>query len=257
MNREPREKNEKGLGGRSLRRKMLPAAGMALLVFAVGCDAREQQQQGRVDEAVSATEFRTTMDALRVDLRSTLDQFGSQIADLDERYQSANRDMAQKWQDTRDEVREYRQSLEADLARLESATAGEAEGLKEDIAQSLEELTHRVERAQLESIEDGGEFVEASRERLTRLEQDLRRLEQEAPALSMEVRERSTQRMRDFNARTGELRLQLDDLRNASAEQILDDREEIADDIGLLTASVKRELFEVRQSVTTTTSMRN
>jgi methyl-accepting chemotaxis protein len=92
---------------------------------------------------------------------------------------------------------------------------------------------------------------------LTRLEQDLRALEQEAPALSVEVRESATQTMRDFNARTGELRAQLDELADATAEQISDEREEIAEDIGSLTASVKRQLFEVRQSVRTTTSMRN
>ena len=250
MNRKIQEGNRKHLNGRSLGYKILPAAGMALLVFAVGCDDGAQDQ-ARIDEAVSATELRTTMNELRVDLRSTLDQFGSQIADLDERYQSANEDLAQDWQDTRDEMREHRQALEADLARLELATEDEAEGLKDDIAQGLEELTHRVERAQLASIEGGEEFVEASQERLTRLEQDLRALEQEAPALSVEVRESTTQTMRDFNARTGELRVQLDDLMDSSAEQISDEREEIAEDIASLTASVKRELFEVRQSVTT------
>ncbi len=256
MNRKRHEENSNQLEGRALRRRLLPTAGMALLVFTVGCDTGEQDQV-RIDEAVSATEFRTTMNELRVDLRSTLDQFGSQIADLDERYQSSSEELAQDWQDTREEMREYRQKLEADLARLEMATADEADGLKDDIAESLEELTHRVERAQLVSIEGGNEFVEASQERLTRLEQDLRTLEQEAPALSTEVRASSTQRMRDFNARTGELRAQLEELTNASAEEISDEREEIAEDIGSLTASVKRELFEVRQSVTTTTSMRN
>jgi archaellum component FlaC len=256
MNREIHEVSRRQPEGRALRRKLLPAAGMALLVFTVGCEAGEQDQ-ARIDEAVSATEFRTTMNELRLDLRSTLDQFGSQIADLDERYQSSTEELSQDWQDTRDEMREYRQKLEADLARLEMATVDEADGLKDDIAESLEELTHRVERAQLVSIEGGEEFVEASQERLTRLEQDLRTLEREAPALSVEVRETATQSMRDFNARMGELRVQLDDLLGASAEQISDEREEIAEDIGSLTASVKRELFEVRQSVTTTTSMRN
>jgi hypothetical protein len=127
MDRDRQEGIRKQLEGRTLRHKLLPAAGMAFLVFVVGCGPGEQDQ-ARIDEAVSATEFRATMNELRVDLRSTLDQFGSQIADLDDRYQSANEELAQDWQDTRNEMREYRQSLEADLARLEMATADEADG---------------------------------------------------------------------------------------------------------------------------------
>jgi uncharacterized phage infection (PIP) family protein YhgE len=234
---------------------LAPTAGIGLLVFAVGCTDREREQV-QDEAAVSATEFRATMNDLRLDLRSTLDRFGSQIADLDDRYQSANEAMAAKWQETRDEIRQYRQELEADLVQLESATADDADLLRDDIANGLEELTLRVERAELQSVENAHEFVAASGEKLTRLDQEFRELERQTVALSMERREEASETMQDFSERAGELRTQLGSLVDASAEEISDEREEIAEGISSLTASVKRELFELRQSVTMT-SMRN
>jgi hypothetical protein len=164
--------------------------------------------------------------------------------------------MAAKWQETRDEIRQYRQELEADLVQLESATADDADLLRDDIANGLEELTLRVERAELQSVENAHEFVAASGEKLTRLDQEFRELERQTVALSMERREEASETMQDFSERAGELRTQLGSLVDASAEEISDEREEIAEGISSLTASVKRELFELRQSVTIT-SMRN
>jgi archaellum component FlaC len=113
-----------------------------------------------------------------------------------------------------------------------------------------------VERAELQSVENAHEFVAASGEKLTRLDQEFRELERQTVALSMERREEASETMQDFSERAGELRTQLGSLVDASAEEISDEREEIAEGISSLTASVKRELFELRQSVTMT-SMRN
>lgn len=233
-----------------MRHIIAPTAGIALLVFAVGCTDREQEQIQN-DAAVSAAEFRATMNDLRLDLRSTLDEFGSQIAELDDRYVTANEEMAEGWQATRDEIREYRRDLEADLVRLESATADEAEGLRDDIADGVEELTHRVERAELQAVENADEFVTASNERLTRLDEDVRELERGTIALPMERREEASETVRDLNERAADIRTRLGDLVDASAEEISEEREEIAESISSLTASVKREMFELRQTATT------
>jgi len=232
--------------------KIVPATGLALLVFAGACGDQTRDTEPVQDEAsVSANEFRAAMNDLRTELRSTLDQFGSQISELDERYMSANEEIAQEWEETRDELRSYRQTLEADLARLENASEEEADQLTEGIASDLESLTHRVERAQLKSVESPTEFVSAAQDRLTRLEQDFRALEQEAQALPMEARDEISESMLEFSATADEIRTQLEGLAQASAEEISEEREEIAEDVSSLTASVKRELFEARQHATT------
>jgi ElaB/YqjD/DUF883 family membrane-anchored ribosome-binding protein len=197
------------------------------------------------------------MSEMRIDLRSTLDDFGSQISDLDERFMSANGATAEEWAETREELSAYRQTMEDDLARLGTASKEEADQLTEGIASDLEEFTHRVERAQLESVENAEEFVAAAQDRLSRLDQDFRMLEQEAQGLPMEARDEASETMQGFRTTAEEIRTQLQGLAQASAEQISEEREEIAEDVGSLTASVKRELFEARQNTTTATSMNN
>lgn len=238
--------------------RIAPVTGLALLVFAGACDDQSRDTEPVPDQAaVSANEFRAAMNEMRTDLRSTLDHFGSQISELDERFMSANDEMAQEWAETREELSSYRQGLEADLARLENASEEEADQLTEGIASNLEELTHRVERVALESVEGSEEFVFAAQDRLSRLDQDFRMLEQEARGLPMEARDEATETIEEFSATAEEIRTQLEGLAQASAERISDEREEIAEDVSWLTASVKRELFEARQTRTTTASMDN
>jgi hypothetical protein len=235
--------------------RIAPFTGLALMVFAGACGDQTRDTEPAVteDATISANEFRAAMSEMRTELRSTLDEFGSQIADLDERFLTANDEMAEEWAETREELSSYRQTLEADLARLENASEEEAQQLTDGIASDLEELTHRVERAELESFENPQEFVSAAQDRLSRLDQDFRRLEQEAQALPMEARNEASEAVLEFSTTADEIRLKLAGLVEASAEQIADERDEIAEDLSSLTASVKRELFETRQ--TTTTSM--
>jgi uncharacterized phage infection (PIP) family protein YhgE len=237
--------------------RIAPVTGLALLVFAGACDMDRDAEPVQDEATVAANEFRAEMTEMRTELRSTLDQFGTQISDLDERFRSANDALAQEWAETREELSVYRQDLEADLERLGNANEDEAEQLTEGIASDLEEFTHRVERAELESVENPEEFVSAAQDRLRRLDQDFRMLEQEAQGLPMEARDEASDTMMGFSATAEEIRMQLEGLAQASAEEISDEREEIAEDVSSLTASVKRELFEARQHTTTATSMNN
>jgi len=71
-------------------------------VFAGACGDQSRDTEPVQDEAtVSANEFRAAMNELRSELRSTLDQFSSQISELDERFRSANDDIPQEWAKTR------------------------------------------------------------------------------------------------------------------------------------------------------------
>lgn len=242
--------------------RIAPFTGLALLVFAGACEDQSRDTEVYTepvqDEAtVSANEFRAAMNDMRTELRTTLDEFGSQISDLDQRYMSANDEIAEEWAETREEMSAYRQTLEADLARLENASEEEADQITEGIASDLEDLTHRVERAQLESVENPEEFVAAAQEQLSRLEQDFQTLQQEAQGLPMEARDEASETLREFSERAEEIRTELQELAQASAEEISEEREEIAENVSSLTASVQRELFEARQHTTTTASINN
>jgi hypothetical protein len=226
------------------RHRIAPMVGLALLV-AAGCVDSAQDEA-----AATADALRAATAELQQDVRSTLDRFGAQIERLDQRYMSASDDMAATWSDTRSEMREYREGLEAKLATLEAASAEDARRLKREIAQDLERLTERLERAELESVEGGKEFVSASRDRMVRLEEDFRALGDEAASLSAAAREEASGPLGVLRDRASELGTQLDGLTGATAEEIASQRTDIAQAIGTLTASVRRELFEMRQAVT-------
>jgi len=232
-----------------IRYKTVPVFGLVLLLFA-GC-ADSSQDEAANEVARSADELRTAMDEMRTDLQFTLDQFEQRIEALDQRYMNANAEIAADWEETRNGMAEYRQHLEADMARLETATEEEARQLKDAMADDLEQLSQRVERAHLESIDGGEEFVAASRDRLSRLEQDFRVLQVEADELPTEARMAAGETRQELSTRAEDLGHRLDELASATAEEIDDEREDIAEDISSLTASVERELFEMRQAFAT------
>ncbi len=227
-----------------IRGRIAPVVGLSFVLLA-GC---MDSSQGDVGAAADA--LREAANELRGDVRSALDDAGQRIERLDERYMSASEEVAADWSDSRAEMREYSQGLEADLAELETAGEEEAVELKREIAEDLEQLTERVERAQLESFETGEEFVSASRDRMVQLEQDFQELEGEAASLSEEGRADASRTMDGFNDRAGELGRQLQELAGATAEEIDEERDDIAQGLSSLTASVRRELFEMRQAVT-------
>ncbi|MEX2048935.1 MAG: hypothetical protein WEB90_05095 [Gemmatimonadota bacterium] len=227
-----------------MRHRIAPVIGLALL-FAVGCVDSAQD-----DSAQAADALRDATEELRQDVRSSLDDFGTQMERLDQQYMSAADDVADGWSDTRTEMREYREGIEANLAQLETATADDAQRLKRDIAEDLERLTERVERAELESVEDGEEFLSASRDRMDRLEEDFEALGDEAASLSEAAREEASGPLEALRDRANELETHLNGLADATAEEIASERDDIAQAIGVLAASVRRELFEMRQAVT-------
>ncbi len=225
------------------RQGMAPVVGLVLLF--VGCADSDHAETPPTADALLASTA-----ALYQDLRSTLDQFGVQMERLDQRYQSATENVAATWSETRAEIREYREGLEANLARLEGASVDEAQRLKRQMAEDLERLTERLERADLEAVEDDREFLSASRDRMVRVEEDLEVLGDEVASLSAEAREEASATLEALRDQAGKLETRLDGLSDATAEEIESRRTDIARALGALTASVRRELFEMRQVVT-------
>lgn len=223
------------------RHGMAPMVGLALC-FAAGCVDSNQD-----DAAQTANALLASTPAVHQDLRSTLDRFGAQMERLDQRYLGAAADVAEAWSNRRSEIREYREALESNLARLEGASVDEARRLKREMAEDLERLTDRLERAELEAIEDDRAFLSASRDCMDRLEEDLRALGDEAASLSEEARDEASDTLEALRDRASELAIRLDALTDATAEEIASRRTDIAQELGALTASVRRELFEMRQ----------
>ncbi len=232
-----------------MRSPTLPVIGLAVLLSA-GCADSGRDETLRDEAAAAAAAWREAMSELRDDVRSTIDDVGDEIEQLDERYLSASDEVAESWSESRASMQEYRQGLEADLARLETATADEARELKREMAQDLEQLTERVERARLEAVESGDDFVSASRDRMGQVDRDIQTFADEAASLSAEGRAKASESMDGLRERAGDLDDRLDRLVDATAEEIDEQRGDIAQELSSLTASVRRELFEIRQAVT-------
>jgi hypothetical protein len=224
--------------------RIAPVVGLALL-FAAGCMDSAQD-----DATPTADALREATAELRQDVRLTLDGFVAQMERLDRRYTSAADDMAATWSDTQSEMREYKERIEAKLGSLEVASAEDARRLRREIAEDIERMTARLERAELEAVETGEDFVSASQDRLVRLEEDFRALREEAASLSAEAREEAAGPLEELRERASDLETRLDGLGDATAAEIESQRTDIAQAIGTLTASVRRELFEMRQAVT-------
>lgn len=222
---------------------LTPMIGLALLL-STGCvddtDAAEDDAV-RTDDVV-----RVSMDELHQDVQSALDEFGSELERLDQRYSSATDDVAAAWVDTRSEMRDYRDGLEADLARLDGVSGDEARSLRQEMAEDLERLTARLEHARLDAIEDDWAFLSASRDRMVTLDDDLRALGTQAASLPEEAREEAADEVEEFRDEANELETRLDGLTDATAEEIAEGRDDIAEEIAALTASVRREMFEMR-----------
>lgn len=215
--------------------------GLAWL-FAAGCvDAKQDDAAQTVNALLASTP------AVHQDLRSTLDRFGAQMERLDQRYLGTADNVAEAWSNTRFEIREYREALESNLARLEGASVDEARRLKRAMAEDLERLTERLERAELEAIEDDRAFLSASRDCMVRLEEDLGALAGEAASLPAEARDEASVTLDALRDRANGLGIRLDGLTDATAEEIASRRTDIAQELGALAASVRRELFEMRQ----------
>lgn len=225
------------------RHGIVPMVGLAVL-FAAGCMDSAQEEARTADASSQSTA------ELRQDVRSSLDQFAEQVERLDRRYVSAPDDGGATWSDTRSEIREDREEVEGHLAGLEGASVEEAQRLKHEMAQDLERLTERLERAELEAVEDHEDFLAASRDRMVRLEEDFRALGDEAASLSAGERMEASGPIETLRDQATQLGDRLDGLTDATAEEIASQRTDITQAIGMLMAQVRRELFEMRQTVT-------
>jgi hypothetical protein len=107
-------------------------------------------------------------------------------------------------------------------------------------------MTHRVERAELLATDGNEEFVSAARERLAEADRDIQSLQAEAARLPMEARDDISRSVEDLRSQANDVRESVTSFNDAGPQEIAEQREEVAEEVASLTASVRRETFEMQ-----------
>jgi ElaB/YqjD/DUF883 family membrane-anchored ribosome-binding protein len=200
------------------------------------------EQATRADSIQQDTQFES-------DARAALDELGAKFEELDARNRNLQGESAGAWATVREEIVQAGDQLESDLDRLGVAAVQEIDNLRMRIASNLETITHRVERAQLLAADGGEEFVNAARDRLAEIDQDIQTLQSEAAQLPMEAREAASQSVETLRSEANDVREAVTSMAEAAPQQIAEQRERLADDVASLWASVRRETLEMKSEL--------
>ena len=229
-----------------MKARMIPALFTVVAVLAACSDAPADDMAQAMGEAVEDVASRFQQDA-----RTAMQEARLAADGLEASYAEATGDAAAAWQRTRMEIAEYRSRIEGDLARLGSASEEQAAMIRDEITADVAALTARVEHARLQAAEGGEAFVEASRTSLEAVEEDLAQLRAETGGLAEAARVETEGAIDSLDRQADELLTEIDALAEAAEGEIAEQRDVIAQRIGELTASVQRELLELRSDVTT------
>lgn len=212
------------------------------LVLACSESAREETEEAA---SAAAEDVELASEAFLAEAQRALDELSGQIDDLDMRRADAER-ASTDWEEARREIDVAQQELESDLSRLRDATGQEAEALRVEAADALSTLTQRVERARLLAAETKQEFVSASQARLDEIDRDLRALRDEAAQLSADARQEALDGVESLRTEMEDLHDRVGALSETAREETAEERESVAEAIASLSASVRREWFELR-----------
>jgi ElaB/YqjD/DUF883 family membrane-anchored ribosome-binding protein len=223
-----------------------------ILLLALGMSAGcAQPQDDDFDEAVPSTEeigqaVEQTSQEFTAEAREALNELGTAFQELETNNADLQGESAAAWAEARAEITQARQELQTDLDRVGNATAEESQQIRSRIADNLERMTHRVERAKLEGADGSDEFVSAAQERLAEIDQDIQSLQSEAAQLPMETREQASQTVEGLRTEANDVRETLMSMADAAPQEIAEQRDQIADDVATLSATVRREIFEMQ-----------
>jgi hypothetical protein len=222
----------------------------------VGCSEPQQESAQDVVESARGTveaateDIRQASQAFLDEAREATDDLGQKFDDLEARYATATDEAAGEWESTRAELAEARQDLEADLTRMRAATGAEAEALRGEIADDIQGLTERVAHARLAAAENGEEFVAASRAQLTEIDEDIRNLQAETALMSEGARAGVSDAISELRFEADHLEETVSSIAGAGEEEVSEVRDDVAQAIASLTASVRREWLEIRNTTT-------
>jgi hypothetical protein len=219
------------------------------LVLALGLSAActQPQQDELEDDASRAGEaVEQAANEVVTETREALNELGAEFRELETTNANLQGEGATAWAETREEIVQAREELETDLARMETATEAEAEAIHARVADNLETITHRVERAELLATDSGEEFVNAAQQRLAEIERDIESLRTETARLPMEVREETSETVESLREQANDVRESVQSAVDAAPERVADQRDELAEDVATLSATVRREMFELQ-----------
>lgn len=201
----------------------------------------EGELPGRADDDIeqAANEF-------VAETRQALNELGEDFQELEATNADLQGESAAAWANTREEIVQARQELEEDMARMERASAAEAEEIHARFADNLETMTHRVERAELLATDGSEELVNAAQRRIDEVDRNIESMQAETVRLPMEVRDGASQEVENLRTEASEVRESVMSLTDAAPQEIEEQREEIAEDVASLWASVRRERFEMQ-----------
>jgi gas vesicle protein len=131
---------------------------------------------------------------------------------------------------------------------MRDATGAEAEALRGEIADDIERHTEQVEHARLSAAESGEEFLVASRAQLTQIDEDIQDLQAETALMSDDARARVGGAISELRFEADHLEETVSSIAEAGEEEVSEVRDDLAQAIASLTASVRREWLEIRNA---------
>jgi hypothetical protein len=206
-------------------------------------------QPERGDDARPSDRNESAADEFVSEARQALNELGDEFEELETRNADLQGESAEAWAEAREEIVQVRQSLATDLDRLSGASTEDAEDVRSRVAESLATMTHHVERAELLATNGDAEFVTAARERLAEVERDIASLQSNAARLPMDAREEASQSVEDLRSQANDVSETVMSIADAAPQEIAEQREEVADDVAALSASVRRESFELQAAL--------
>ena len=178
--------------------------------------------------------------------RLAVDELGREVHALGLQYADAAGSRAEEWDVTQRSIMEVREQVEADLARAGAAGPEALEDARVDIVAGLQTLTERVDRAQLEAVEGGQEFVSASEAELMEIDGRIESLRLQAAQRGDAAGNEVALELEALRASADEIAAALASMSAATEDEIAETREEMAQSIASLSGSVQRQWLELR-----------
>lgn len=213
---------------------------LALTMVLGACADERNDAEAAANDA--AEELRLAMQDFEQDVRGAITEISDDIDELNSDYAGASDEMAEAWDNTKAEIREYRYEMEQGLEKLANATEENAAELEAEVAEDLEAVTMRLERARLTAIRETEDFIGASKERMSELTASLEDVDDD---ISYET----SAAINELKREASELTTRVDLLAESTSEEIAEEREELTEAIASLSASIRKQLFEAEQSL--------
>lgn len=227
-----------------------PAMAMMTALLCTACGPGDQDMSDQLETGAeqAADQVQQAAQGFTDRARGALDDLDEQLSELDSEYSDLQGDAAAGWDQARQEIEQTRDALSDDLSRLADASGTEAEELRGRIAGEIETLTRTTETAELRAKQAPEEFVAASRDQLREIDQDIEALRAEAVStLDTPQRQEVMTEIDGMRQQADEIAQRVSSMADATPDAIAEARDELTEVIASLSASVRRQAFEISE----------